>query len=100
MEAGVLVPLLKLAPFDTKVDPKARLSRSRNVLRALLKHLIYDDVFGHVKRDFAISMSPTCSGKDLLDASRKEFRSSWKLFNADSTRARGFTSSFRSWVCD
>ncbi len=82
VEAGVLVPLLKLAPFDTKVDPKARLSRSRNVLRALLKHLIYDDVVRACQKGLCDLHVAKLQRKDLLDASRKEFRSSWKLFNA------------------
>ncbi len=64
------------------MDPKARLSRSRNILRALLKHLIYDDVVRACQKGLCDLHIANLQRKDLLDASRKEFRSSWKLFNA------------------
>jgi len=78
VEAGVLIPLLKLASFDSE----SGFLHSSGVLTELLQYLIYSDVVTSCQRGLRDLYTANLHPAGLLKTSRKEFRDAWKVFES------------------
>ncbi len=99
---GILVPLLKWAAFESRIDPDPRCSRPCDVLRLLSKHLVFNDTVELCRNDFHHLYS-TCNAvqpMDLLRTSCKEFQDTWQAFWDCAARARTSATPLQSALWD
>ncbi len=78
VEAGVLIPLLKLASFDSE----SGFLHSSGVLTGLLQYLIHSDVVTSCQRGLRDLYTANLQPGGLVKTSRKEFRDAWKVFES------------------
>ncbi len=85
VEAGVLFLLLKVASFDTIVDPDSEsgFANASNILMEVHRYLIYDDVVAACQRGLRDLIAPNLQPgpDDLLKTSQEKFQVLWKISN-------------------
>ncbi len=82
VDAGILIPLLKLASFGTRWDPESGFSHSCGVLTKLLRYLIFGGVVEACQRGLCDLHTANVQPIALLKTSRKDFRDVWNAFEA------------------
>ncbi len=82
LEAGVLVPLLKFASFESSMDPGPPCSRPCDILKLLFKYLAFSETVFIYWNELHRLDNSCVSYKDLLKTSLKEFQDTWQVFEA------------------
>lgn len=81
--AGVLVPLLRWASFESRIAPDPRCSpRPCDILRLLLKHLSFNDMVDLCGKELQNMYASDVRPKDLLKTSSEEFQNTWQAFES------------------